>query len=65
MRVGEILGMTWDNIHVEKADIARDGAYVYVDKELQRASIKAIKALDKKDIKISSEEVKRKAKKTG
>lgn len=50
LRVGEILGLTWDNVHVEDADIARDDAYVFVDKELQRASIKAIEALDKKDI---------------
>ena len=49
LRVGEILGLTWDNVHVEEADIARDDAYVYVDKEFQRASIKAIEALDKKE----------------
>ena len=48
--MGEILGLTWDNVHVEEADIARDDAYVYVDKELQRASIKAIEVLDKKDV---------------
>ncbi len=50
LRVGEILGLTWDNVHIDKKDIAKDDAYVYIDKELQRASVKAIQVLDKKDI---------------
>ncbi len=50
LRIGEILGLTWDNMHIEKKDIARDDAYVYVEKELQRASVKAIEVLDQKDI---------------
>ena len=50
LRIGEILGLTWDNVHIDNKDIVRDDAYVYIDKELQRASLKAIKALDEKDI---------------
>ncbi|MGI6005696.1 MAG: site-specific integrase, partial [Christensenellales bacterium] len=50
LRVGEILGLTWDNVHIEKRDIARDDAHVCVEKELQRASVKAIEVLDQKDI---------------
>ena len=50
LRMGEILGLIWDNVHVEDQDIARDDAYVFIDKELQRASVKAIQVLDKKDI---------------
>ncbi len=50
LRVGEILGLTWDNVHIDKKDIARDDAYVYVEKELQRASVKAIEVLDQKDV---------------
>lgn len=34
MREGEILGLTWDNVHISDDDIARDDAYVYIDKEL-------------------------------
>ena len=50
LRVGEISGLTWDNVHIEDKDIANDDAYIFVDKELQRASVKAIEALDKKDV---------------
>ena len=50
LRMGEILGLTWKNVHVEDEDIARDDAYVFIDKELQRASVKAIQVLDKKDV---------------
>lgn len=50
LRIGEILGLTWDNVHIDDGDIARDDAYVYIDKELQRASLEAIKTLDQKDI---------------
>lgn len=50
MREGEILGLTWDNVHISDDDIARDDAYVYIDKELQRASKRSLKTLDKKDV---------------
>ncbi len=50
MREGEILGLTWDNVHITDDDIAADNAYVYIDKELTRCSKRAIEVLDKKDI---------------
>lgn len=50
LRIGEILGLTWDNVHISDEDISKDDSYVYVDKELSRASCRAIEALDKKDI---------------
>lgn len=50
LRIGEILGLTWDNVHIEDDDIATDNAYVYIDKELARASKKAIEMLGEKDI---------------
>lgn len=50
MREGEILGLTWDNVHISDEDIAADNAYVFIDKELMRCSKRAIEALDKKDI---------------
>lgn len=49
-RMGEILGLTWDNVHIAENEIAADNAYVYVDKELTRASKRAIDALNEKDI---------------
>jgi integrase len=50
LRIGEILGLTWDNIHIAEYDIATDNAHLFVEKELQRASLKAIEILDKKDV---------------
>ena len=50
MRIGEILGLTWNNVHIEDEDIATDNAYVYIDKELVRASKRAIEMLGKRDI---------------
>ena len=50
LRMGEILGLTWDNVHISEDDIAADNAYIYVDKELARASKRAIEMLGEKDI---------------
>ena len=50
MRIGEILGLTWSNVHIEDEDIATDDAYVYIDKELVRASKRAIEMIGKRDI---------------
>ena len=40
--MGEILGLTWNNVHISDDDIADDNAYVFIDKELARASKRAI-----------------------
>jgi len=50
LRIGEVLGLTWDNVHISDEDIAADNSYVYVDKELTRASKQAIEMLGEKDI---------------
>ena len=50
LRMGEILGLTWENVHISDEDIAADNAYVYIDKELARASKRAIETLGEKDI---------------
>ncbi|MCL1952263.1 MAG: site-specific integrase [Oscillospiraceae bacterium] len=50
LRIGEILGLTWDNIHISDAEIAADNAHLFVEKELQRASLTAIRALEQKDV---------------
>ncbi len=50
LRLGEILGLTWDNVHIEDEDIANDNAYVFIDKELERCSKQAIEMLGEKDI---------------
>ena len=48
LRMGEILGLTWSNVHISDEDIADDNAYVYIDKELARASKRAIEMLGQK-----------------
>lgn len=50
MRMGEILGLQWSNVHISDDDMERDDAHVYIDRELQRASLTAIETLDKKDV---------------
>ena len=50
LRMGEILGLTWNNVHISDEDIADDNAYVYIDKELTRASKRAIEMLGQKDV---------------
>lgn len=50
LRMGEILGLTWNNVHITDEDIAKDDAWIYIDKELTRASKRAIEMLGKKDI---------------
>lgn len=50
LRIGEILGLTWDNVHIEDKDIAADDAYIFIDKELARCSKQAIETLGEKDI---------------
>lgn len=50
LRMGEILGLTWDNVHIDDGDIAADDAYIFIDKELSRCSKQAIEMIGEKDI---------------
>ena len=50
LRMGEILGLTWSNVHISDEELAADNAYVNIDKELTRASKRAIEMLGQKDI---------------
>ena len=50
MREGEILGLTWDNVHISDDDIGQDDAHVCIDKELQRVSKRTLETLNKKDV---------------
>lgn len=50
MRLGEILGLTWNNVHIEPDDIAQDNAWLYVDKEVYRARRESIKALGENSV---------------
>ena len=50
LRMGEILGLTWNNVHISEEEIAADNAYVYIDKELTRVSKQALTQIGEKDI---------------
>ncbi len=50
LRMGEILGLTWKNVHIEDENIATDNAYIYIEAELARASKQAIETLGEKDM---------------
>ena len=50
MRLGEISGLTWDNVHITDIDIANDDAHIIIEQELSRVSEEAMKLLDQKDI---------------
>lgn len=50
LRVGEILGLTWNNVSISDEDIAKDNASVYVDRELFRASKEVMDTLGNRDI---------------
>ena len=50
LRMGEILGLKWKNVHIEDDDIAADNAYIYIEMELERVSKRALETLGEKDI---------------
>lgn len=47
MRIGEILGLTWDNVHIEDELAEQDEAYLSVKQELRRCDKKSIDELRK------------------
>ena len=50
LRIGELLGLTWDCIDISPESIAAGKAFIYVNKELQRVNKNAMKTLEKKDV---------------
>lgn len=50
LRIGEMLGLTWDCVDISEDSIESGTASVYVNKELQRVSRKTLSALDGKDV---------------
>lgn len=46
MRIGEILGLQWANVHIEETHIQAGDPYLLVDKELRRCSNNSIEALE-------------------
>lgn len=50
LRIGEILGLQWKNVHISDEDIEKDDAHVMIERELSCANVKALEALDYKDV---------------
>lgn len=50
MRVGEILGLTWDHVHISEEDEAENNTRIEIVQELARASMNAMQAIGEKDI---------------
>ncbi len=50
LRIGELLGLTWDCVDISDDAIDSNMAYIYVNKEVQRVSKEAFKELDGKDV---------------
>ena len=50
LRVGEILGLQWERVHISDKDIANDNAYIDIDRELERVSLEALNKLNQKDV---------------
>lgn len=50
LRIGEMLGLTWDNVIIDEENVKNDNAYVIVDKQLQRINKKNVKLLRKQKV---------------
>lgn len=50
LRLGEILGLTWDCVDITQEAIEEDRAYIYINKELQRVRKDALQELEGKDV---------------
>ena len=52
LRLGELLGLTWDCIDISPESIESGKAYVYIDKELQRVSREALSQTEEHGVKL-------------
>ena len=50
LRLGEIMGLTWDCLTIDEESIREHNASLYVEKELQRVSKSAMDVLENKDV---------------
>ena len=50
LRLGELLGLTWDCVDISHEAIEENRAYVFINKELQRIRKESLNALDGKDV---------------
>ena len=50
LRIGKLLGLTWDDMDISEEAIADNKAYVIINKQVERVSKDAIEALNSKEI---------------
>ena len=50
LRMGELLGLTWDCVDISEEAISENRAYIIVNKEVERVSKQAVDDLNSKDI---------------
>jgi integrase len=50
LRMGELLGLTWDCVDISPESIESGKASIYINKELQRANREVMKTLENKDV---------------
>lgn len=50
LRLGEILGLTWDNVDISDEAVTCDNAYIYIKSELGRVSFNTMQKLDNRGI---------------
>lgn len=50
LRMGEMLGLTWDCVDISEESITAGRAYIFVNKELQRVNRNALEQLNEKDV---------------
>ena len=50
LRIGELLGLTWDEMDISEEAIADNRAYVIISKQVERVSRNAVEALNSKEI---------------
>lgn len=52
LRIGEMLGLTWDCVEVSDDSIETDSAYLVVNKELQRANKSSIESVEQDGVQV-------------
>lgn len=50
MRLGEIIGLTWDNVDISNQAIANDNASIYIKTQLERVPVKTLELLNNRGV---------------
>ena len=50
LRLGELLGLTWDCVDISEEAISENRAYVFINKQVERVSKEAVEELDSKEV---------------